>query len=89
VVSYLRRHQGDELLVVMNATPVPRDDYRVGAPNAGRYRELLCSDHSAFGGSGYTTRERVETEPHAYHGCAESLRLRLPPLACLVLGREP
>jgi hypothetical protein len=32
VVSYRRRHGEDELVVVVNATPEPRVDYRIGAP---------------------------------------------------------
>ena len=32
---------GTQLLIVFNATPVPRDNYTFGAPVAGRYRKLL------------------------------------------------
>ena len=72
-------------LVVLNLTPVPRDAYRLGVPQAGRYRLLLNSDAAAFGGSGYSVFEEVATEPVAYHGFEQSIVLSLPPLAMLVL----
>lgn len=72
-------------LVVLNLTPVPRDAYRLGVPQAGRYRLLLNSDATAFGGSGYSVFEEVATEPMAYHGFEQSIVLSLPPLAMLVL----
>jgi 1,4-alpha-glucan branching enzyme len=88
VISYVRQSESDELLVFLNATPVPRDDYRVGVPHPGRYRELLNTDDPTFGGSGYATVSHSEAEPHPLHGLPQSLRLRLPPLACLALVRE-
>jgi len=85
-VSYVR-HDGDaHVVVVMNLTPAPRNDYRVGAPACGAYVELLSSDAKEFGGSGHATRARVETEGVAFHGYAQSVRLDLPPLGVLILA---
>lgn len=75
----------DRLIVVFNLTPVPRQDYRIGAPEAGCYRRRLSSDDERFGGSGYPVPERLETEEVAADGCRQSLVLTLPPLAALVL----
>lgn len=89
VLSYLRidgqAPTPSHALVVLNLTPVPRDAYRLGVPQAGRYRLLLNSDAAAFGGSGYTVFEEVSTEPTAYHGFEQSIVLSLPPLAMLIL----
>jgi 1,4-alpha-glucan branching enzyme len=86
VISYERRGggSGQHLVVVLNFTPVPRDDYRIGAPVAGRYTLRLNSDATALGGSGYPLPETVETEAIPFHHRAQSLRLRLPPLGALV-----
>ncbi|MBK7578592.1 MAG: 1,4-alpha-glucan branching protein GlgB [Myxococcales bacterium] len=90
VFSFLRRGGGQHVLVVMNMTPVPRMDYRVGAPEPGSYVELLSTDDVAFGGSDVETASLVETEEVPAHGRPQSLRLTLPPLGLLVLGRpEP
>ena len=85
VLAY-RRSDGDAmLLVVLNGTPVPREDYRVGAPVAGRWRIRLASDDPRYGGSGWWLPPGFESEPVPSHGHAQSLRLRLPPLGALVL----
>ncbi len=89
VVAYERRDPGggttERLVVILNLTPVPRDAYRLGAPQAGGYRLLLCSDEVRFGGSGYATEERVETEAVPLDGFRQSMAITLPPLAALVL----
>ena len=65
IVSYLRRDGADELLVVLNATPTPHPDYRIGAPRGGAWRLRFSSDAQAFGGSGFAASERavVESRP--------------------------
>jgi 1,4-alpha-glucan branching enzyme len=89
VFAYRRRSEDDELVVVLNLLPEPRSDYRIGFPRPGIWCERLCSDDAAYGGSGYPHPARLETEPVAAHGQPQSLVHVLPPLACLVLEREP
>ena len=54
VVSYLRRGRGPHELavVVCNFTPVPRENYWIGVPHGGRYRERINTDAVEYGGSG-------------------------------------
>jgi 1,4-alpha-glucan branching enzyme len=85
VFSYWRRYGDDELLVVVNATPVPRVGYRIGAPHAGRWVETLSTDAREFGGSGFETLASLIADPIPCHGYPHSLCLRIPPLACLVI----
>ena len=73
------------VLAVLNFTPVPRDGYRIGVPAAGTYVELINSDAAAYGGSNVGNGGVVFSEPIASHGHADSLRLMLPPLGCLLL----
>src|SRR5258708_288915 len=40
IVSYVRRDGDAHVVVVLNLTPAPRDDYRLGAPGSGAYVEL-------------------------------------------------
>jgi 1,4-alpha-glucan branching enzyme len=88
VVGFLRRWENEQVLVMLNFTPVPREDYRVGVPAPGRYRERLSSDNKRFGGSDYPTLAEVHAEPIAMHGRAQSVKLRLPPLGALILAPE-
>jgi 1,4-alpha-glucan branching enzyme len=78
--------EGRPVLVVVNATPVPRHNYRLGVPTAGGWLELLNTDAEAYGGSGVGNYGEVETVPVDSHGYHRSLVLTLPPLATLFLA---
>ncbi|MBV8876694.1 MAG: 1,4-alpha-glucan branching protein GlgB [Gammaproteobacteria bacterium] len=89
VISYLRMSSGAHpVLIACNFTPVPRADYRLGVPAGGRWRECLNSDAADYGGSGQGNLGAVVAEEIAAHGHAHSLRVRLPPLAVIVLMPE-
>jgi 1,4-alpha-glucan branching enzyme len=88
VLAYLRRDGEHPLVVVLNLTPVPRLDYRVGVPDAPAWRTRLDSDDARYGGSGFGAHARVAAEDVPWHGQPRSLRLRLPPLGVLVLVPE-
>ncbi|WP_422732544.1 alpha amylase C-terminal domain-containing protein, partial [Lactobacillus acidophilus] len=53
----------------------------------GRYREIINTDATVYGGSGVHNGE-LHTEEIGAHGRAQSLALTLPPLATLMLKRE-
>jgi len=88
IYSYVRRDGADHLVIVLNLTPSPHDDYRVGAPRQGRYQLRLSSDDARYGGSGYGVPDVIQTEPEPWHGRPQSVRLRLPPLAAIVLAPD-
>jgi 1,4-alpha-glucan branching enzyme len=90
VVSFLRkaRDPRDHVVVLLNFTPVPREGYRIGVPEAGFYQELMNSDSSYFGGCDVGNGGGVQTEPIPSHGWEQSLRLMLPPLGCLYLKTQ-
>jgi 1,4-alpha-glucan branching enzyme len=71
--------------MVFNFTPVPRYDYRIGVPAPGFYQELMNSDAAVYGGGDVGNSGGVHSEPVHTHGYSHSLRLTLPPLACLLL----
>jgi 1,4-alpha-glucan branching enzyme len=90
VISFVRAAKDRRNLVVMifNFTPVPRGDYRIGVPEPGFYVELLNSDSSLFGGTNVGNGGGLSSEPVAAHGFDHSIRLTLPPLACLLLKKR-
>ncbi|QDT65993.1 1,4-alpha-glucan branching protein GlgB [Calycomorphotria hydatis] len=71
----------ENIVVVLNFTPVPREDYRVGVPIAGYYKEVLNSDAKIYGGSNVGNQGGVYSEPIACHGLEQSVSLTLPPLS--------
>jgi len=90
VYSYIRyaKDKSDCLVVVLNFTPVVREEYRIGVPAAGFYKEMLNSDAEMYGGSNVGNLGDVTSEMIARHGSPHSLRLRLPPLGMLILKRQ-
>ncbi|NIR46774.1 MAG: 1,4-alpha-glucan branching protein GlgB [Gemmatimonadetes bacterium] len=85
IVSYTRWDGDDHVVVVLNLTPAPRDDYRIGVPVAGNYALRFCSDEKRYGGSDYRLPDNFATEPVAFHGHEQSIRLHVPPLGGIVL----
>jgi len=85
VVSVTRKGKStdDIVLVACNFTPVPRHNYRVGAPRGGFWREILNSDARDYGGSGQGNLGGVEAVPIGLHGRPYSFTLTLPPLAAV------
>ena len=87
VISLIRksRDENDIVLVICNFTPVPRPNYRVGAPRGGYWRELLNSDATIYGGGGWGNGGGVHTTPIPLHGRTHSLTLTLPALSVVFL----
>ncbi|HKO89490.1 MAG TPA: 1,4-alpha-glucan branching protein GlgB [Burkholderiales bacterium] len=89
VFSFLRKPRTAAMvLVVCNMTPVPRHNYVLGVPYAGRWREALNSDASMYGGSGMGNLGGLDTAPLPAHGHLQSLTLTLPPLSTLFFRHE-
>ena len=86
VLSYIRNATGgrESIAVVVNFTPVPRDNYRIGVPVSGHYEEIFNSDSLLYGGSGQGNLGGVESVPIPLHGRQHSLTINVPPLAAVL-----
>jgi 1,4-alpha-glucan branching enzyme len=76
------------VVCVMNMSPVPRYEYRVGMPMCCRWKELLNSDSTYYGGSGVGNLGGVDAEPIPWHDQPFSGLLTLPPLGAVWLVPE-
>jgi 1,4-alpha-glucan branching enzyme len=87
VFAFLRRDPADPsappVVCVFNATPVPRDDYWIGVPEAGSHVKILDTDDARYGGSSYSREQRVTADAYPSHGYPFRLRANLPPLAAV------
>ncbi|MET1071349.1 MAG: 1,4-alpha-glucan branching protein GlgB [Umezawaea sp.] len=89
VLSFLRiGEDGSHLACVANFSGQPHHDYRVGLPTTGRWREVVNTDSSSYGGSGVGNLGVVEAEAHPWHGRPASAILQLPPSGVLWLAPE-
>lgn len=86
VLTFLRKGDtpGETLLVVCNFSDENFDQYQVGVPYAGSYKEILNSDHTDFGGSGKINPRARLSRDEAYDERPQSLRLRIAPRSAAV-----
>lgn len=89
ILAYLRKgfNPKDDILVILNLTPVPRNSWRVGLPVKGKWKLLLNSDEEQFYGSALFNDIEILSEEKAWHGRKYSTLVSLPPLAGLVFKR--
>ena len=83
VISFVRHGDDpkDDLLFVINYEVNPYEEYRIGVPRAGYWREVFNSDREEFGGSGVTNDEvRFESEEKPWNLRDNSIKVRVPPL---------
>jgi 1,4-alpha-glucan branching enzyme len=86
VVAFARYARGGRPLVcACNFSPVPRPGYRLGLPQGGRWRELLNTDSTHYGGSEVGSLGGVEAREHSWHEQPFSAEVTLPPLGVVWL----
>jgi len=84
-LSFLRRARGGEqVLVALNFTPVPRHDYRIGLPAGGTWREIFNSDSFYYNGSNVGNGV-IHADALPWMGLPYSAAVTLPPLAGIIL----
>jgi 1,4-alpha-glucan branching enzyme len=90
IITFLRKGDADDkpILVVCNFAPNAHENYSVGVPVAGQWKEIFNSDATQYGGSGVRNEGILTTTPTAYHGRAQGLSLRVAPLATLFFEWE-
>jgi 1,4-alpha-glucan branching enzyme len=90
ILSFIRRgKQRDNFIVVAaNYTPVLRQNFRVGVPELGWYREVFNTDAERYGGSNAGNLGGVNAEAVPWNNHPYSLNLRLPPLGVVYFKRE-
>jgi 1,4-alpha-glucan branching enzyme len=89
ILTFLRiGNDSDVVLAALNFTPVPRHQYRIGVPRAGRWREIFNSDAQELGGTGQGNMGAAETRPIVWNGRRQSINVTLPPLGAVFFKPE-
>jgi 1,4-alpha-glucan branching enzyme len=85
VLAFMRRAKNldDFVIAVCNFTPVVREDYRVGVPRPGYYREILNTDSRFYEGTDLGNAGGVQAEPIPWHDRPYSIKLKLPALSVM------
>ena len=82
VVSFLRwsYDRRQVLVFTFNMTPVIRENYRVGVPCWGYYREIFNSEAFDYGGCGLGNQGGIHSSGTPWQGRPFSINCQLPPL---------
>ncbi|WP_228292379.1 1,4-alpha-glucan branching protein GlgB [Candidatus Thiothrix anitrata] len=89
VLSLVRRGETaqDTVVILLNFTPVPRYNYRIGVPEAASYCEILNTDSEYYGGSNCGNAGALSVLAEPWMGFTHSVEVTLPPLGALFLQR--
>jgi len=89
VFAFVRQGGGGApVAVLLNLTPEPLHDYRIGLPQGGTWREILNTDAKSYGGSNVGNGGAVHASREGSHGQPCSAVVTLPPLGAVLLQPE-
>ena len=92
IVSFVRQGENvdDDLVILINFDPAAYESFRVGVPREGDWEVIFDSDRPEFGGSGYAGEEpyTCSSEPYPWNGQMDSIEIKVPSLAGVVLKRR-
>ncbi|MGK0412438.1 MAG: 1,4-alpha-glucan branching enzyme [Polaribacter sp.] len=85
VLSYIRKGENlkDHIIVILNLTPIPRENYRVGLPKAGTLKEIFNSDLKKYNGTDHFKNKKLASDKKVWNHRKHSIELNLPPLGML------
>jgi len=87
VLAYIRKGKKpkDNVIIVCNMTPIPRENYRIGLPKKGKLREIFNGNDSLYYGSGDYTNKNLDSEAIECHFREHSVEIIIPPLSMIAL----
>ena len=85
IISYIRKHDRKFILVILNFTPVPRNNYRIGSPIGGKFKEIFNSDSRYYNGANIGNHGIIYAEESANSEQPYSININIPPLAGLII----
>ncbi|QHS59437.1 1,4-alpha-glucan branching protein GlgB [Chitinophaga agri] len=89
ILAYMRKsyHSKEDILVVLNMTPMAHEQYLLGIDGEGQWKEILNSDDTRFFGSGVINTGVLTAGESPVNGKSHALPLRIPPLGASIFKR--
>lgn len=86
ILTFLRKTEKEEetLLVVLNFSRRQYENYAIGVPYPGKYKEIFNSDAAAYGGSGYGNPRVKMSRKEECDDREDSIRVKVPALGCSI-----
>ena len=84
--SFIRKSKDgkNNMLFVLNMTPMARDDYYVGVPKDGKYKLVLNSDETRFAGNGAVLPKECKAIEMECDNKPYAIKFNLPPYGAVV-----
>jgi 1,4-alpha-glucan branching enzyme len=86
ILVYVRKGHDveNDLVVVLNMTPNPHYNYRIGVPAKGEWKEIFNSDAQNLWGGGVVNPKPLASEALNWHGRENSINITVSPLGAAV-----
>ncbi len=86
LLVFMRRSdkQEDDLLVVLNFSPLVYEKHKIGVPYCGKYKEIFNSDSAEFGGDGNTNPRAKASKKVVCDDRENSIEILVPPMGISV-----
>lgn len=74
------------LLIVCNFSPLFYENYQIGVPYPGKYKEIFSSDRTAFGGTGVLNPRLKQSKKEECDDRPDSITIKVPPMGITVFS---
>jgi 1,4-alpha-glucan branching enzyme len=87
VLSYIRKgnNEKENVIVVCNMTPIPRENYLIGLPKKGSLKEIFNSDSTSYDGTGHFMNKKLASKKIPWQHRDHSVAVSIPPLGMIAL----
>lgn len=88
ILSFVRKGEKSELVILCNFTPSPKWPYRLAVPSPGLWKEVLNSDAKEYGGTGDHLNSKHQSVEGEWAGRSQYIEVGVAPLALMIFEKE-
>lgn len=87
ILSFVRhgKKKNDFLIIIMNLTAVEQNDFSIGVPYPGTYKEILNTETKEFGGTLLRRNPQKKTNDATFKNYDQSIKTNVPAFGTLIL----
>ena len=84
IFSYYREDENEVIVVVLNMTPNSYDEFLIGVPYKGFYKEILNSEKDIYSGCNLCNPRAIRAKKFKYRECDYAMKIKLAPFASTI-----
>lgn len=91
IITFMRSdsRKKEQLLVICNFTPVLYENFKMGVPFGGSYKEIFNSDCERYGGTGCLNKKVLRAKDVSWDGRENSVTIDVPPFGICIFNGTP